>query len=80
MEQFVEKSKSLAEITTDIYAKILMPFDSLLDVCLETEGIERGEDDKPFIWALKKNIVINFNLVIICHYSFLMVTKQLKRF
>lgn len=58
-EQFMEYSKSLMGMSTDIYVKLLMPFDTLLDACLEIEAIKRTEKDKIFCDALKKDVVSN---------------------
>lgn len=60
MDQFIEHSKSLMGMSTDIYVKLLMPFDSLLETCLETEGIEKKDSDENFCEALKKDIVNKF--------------------
>lgn len=44
-------------MSTDIYVKLLMPFDNLLDACLETEDIKKTKEDEPFFKALKDDIV-----------------------
>uniref|UniRef100_A0A914RBT7 TLDc domain-containing protein n=1 Tax=Panagrolaimus davidi TaxID=227884 RepID=A0A914RBT7_9BILA len=57
LEEFCKKGLPLLGNSTDIYIKIIQPFEKLLEICFDCANVKTTDEDAEFIKAFIKNMI-----------------------